>query len=127
MQKGHSRYLFLYQKCPFVVYADLFISNCFLLTHRLFLLFDHLTNHLATDASSLSGCEVTVVTVFQVYSKLGCNLHFESVHSVFSLWYFHSVARFTHDHSPPYILVFILRDNGMSFLMKHSVTETFHV
>ena len=54
-----------------------------------FELFDHLADHLATNRTSLTGCEVTVVTLFQVYTDLICYFHFETVHSLFCLWYFH--------------------------------------
>ena len=51
------------------------------LLQTLLVSFDHFLDHLAADGASLTGGQVTVITVGQVYANLGSSLHLEAVHS----------------------------------------------
>ena len=55
------------------------------LLHTLLVSFDHLLDHLAADGASLTGGQVTVVTVGQVHANFLSCLHLELLHSSLSL------------------------------------------
>jgi len=51
--------------------------------HRVLIGLDHLLNHLTANGACLTGGELAVVAVLQVYANLGCSLHLEVLHSLF--------------------------------------------
>ena len=55
------------------------------LLNALLVSFDHLLDHLAAHGASLTGGQVTVVTVGQVNANFGSCLHLELVHCLTSL------------------------------------------
>lgn len=58
----------------------------FCLFHAVFVGLDHLFNHLATDRTGLTGSEVAVITLFEVYANFACCFLFNSFKSLFSLF-----------------------------------------
>ena len=52
---------------------------------RIFVRFDHLLDHLATDRTGLSGGQVAIVALLQVNANLVGSFHFEFLHSGFRL------------------------------------------
>lgn len=50
------------------------------LLHAVFVGGDHLFDHLTADAAGLTGRQITVVALLEVYAHFGGGLHFEAVH-----------------------------------------------
>ena len=74
------------------------------LLHALLVSLDHLFDHLAADGASLTGGQVTVVTVGQIHANFLCSLHLELLHSLLSLGDIDLIIAIAHSNSLLFLL-----------------------